>query len=277
MQFYQSFDNNTIAYQFFKGTQKKTLLCLHGWTGDSSMFQFLNKYLPHLNLFMWSARCHGKSQVDIEANIQKMAKDLHFFIEKIYPLNTPLTLLGHSMGALTLWEYLKTYQSPKINKIIVIDQSPKLLTDSTWDLGIYGNYTQSLNNDMIKDFKKDLGLGVIRLSTSGLYTEYNNIFKKRPEAFYSRKKAFTKEQTQGLVSIWKSLCHADYRPVLPTINLPTLLLYGEKSQYYKKETALFVKNQIKNSVLHFFPRGDHSPFLEHPQEFCSAIDDFLKS
>lgn len=277
MQFYQSFDNLSIAYNFIQGSQKKALFCLHGWSADAFTLQFLHQYLPHLNLFLWDARCHGKSQIDVDANVQKMAKDFHFFIEKVYPFDYPITLLGHSMGALTLWEYLKTYQSPKIEKIIIIDQSPKLLTDSTWDLGIYGNYPSSLNQEMIADFKKDLGAGVIRLSTSGLYTEYNNIFKAHPEFFYKRKKNYSIEQTQGLISIWESLCQADYRPVLPTINLPTLLLYGEKSQYYKKETAFFVKNQIKNSVLHFFQKGDHSPFLEHPQEFCSAIDDFLKS
>ena len=226
-------------------------------------------------MYFWDARSHGKSFVAPEGSISKMARDLDVFLTKLSEKG-PLTVVGHSMGALTLFEYVRQFGTRNIARVVIVDQSPKLVTDESWDLGIYGNYNEGRNEEFIKLFLKDLGEGVIRLGTSGLNLEYNKLFVTHPEFFYERKRTFSPEQARAQVKIWESLTAADYREVLPAIDVPALLLYGEKSQYYKRETAFYVAEKIPDSRICFFPKGDHSPFVQEQDEFVNQIKKFIE-
>ena len=274
MPYFQSFDNQSIFFTEHKGTSKEILVFLHGWTSSQVYYQQLVKPLKEFNLYFWDARSHGKSFVDPAGTIAKMARDLDVFLTKLSGKG-PITVVGHSMGALTLFEYVGQFGTKNIQRAVIVDQSPKLVTDSTWDLGIYGNYPEERNQEFIQLFLEDLGLGVIRLGTCGLNLEYNKLFLTHPEFFYDRKRTFSLEQTKAQVKIWESLTAADYRNVLSRITVPTLLLYGEKSQYYKRETALYMKEKITDSRLCFFPKGDHSPFVQEQEEFTRQIREFI--
>ena len=120
-----------------------------------------------------------------------------------------------------------------------------------------------------------MGEGVIRLSTSGLNQEYKQRFQQNPEAFFRNKRAFESRQAEGLGSIWNNLCAADYRSVLPQIDKPSLLLYAGHSQYYPPDVADYVHQSIPGSQLVRLPQGDHSPFIQQPQEFAQAVRSFL--
>jgi non-heme chloroperoxidase len=67
-----------------------------------------------------------------------MARDLKQVIDTL-AREAPL-LVGHSMGALTLWQYVARYGCRGLGGLCIIDQSPKLVTDAGWRLGIYGDF-----------------------------------------------------------------------------------------------------------------------------------------
>jgi pimeloyl-ACP methyl ester carboxylesterase len=277
MPYFESFDGTRIHYELYPGSKPYTLFVLHGWTAQAPFYRFLLPYLKDFTVVLWDARCHGQSQVDFNATVQDMAKDFRHFLQYEHKSDNAVVPVGHSMGALTLMEYVKQFGTDMLHKMVIVDQSPKLMTDNTWDLGIYGDYPSSRNEIMIKHFEKDLGIGVIKLGTSGLNLEYNRLFEKKPEFFYERKRVFTPEQEKGMIHIWKSLTQADYREVVSHIDIPVLLLYGLKSQYYKKETAYFMKDQIPNATLHFLEKGDHSPFIQETDKFTEYIKEFVES
>lgn len=276
MAYFESFDGTKIHYEAFAGKKPQTIFFLHGWTAQAEYYYFLKEYLADYHLIFWDARCHGQSQVRENATVKDMAEDFKFFLDRVNPFDFPLTAVGHSMGALTLFEYFSRHHTHKVSKLVIVDQSPKLVTDAGWDLGVYGHYTPEMNLEMIRRFIKDVGEGVIYLNGQGLNETYRNLFQKHPETLLQRKRSFTPEANTGLVSIWETLTQADYRPVLKTINIPTLLLYGEKSQYYLKETAVFVRDQIQAPArIVYFKKGDHSPFVQHPKEFCAELSQFV--
>ena len=275
MPFFESFDQKKIYYFEQTGSLPYSVFFLHGWSAQSSLMTDLTKFFPDFHFYFWDARGHGQSDPDTDASVGKMAEDFRYFLTHVYHKPYPVIAVGHSMGALTLFEYISRYHTDLLSKIAIIDQSPKLMTDSEWKLGIYGNYSPEINQEMIEAFLKDLGDGVIKLSTSGLNKEYNEMFQKKPDFFYQRKRVFNHERTLSLVSIWKTLTQADYRKIVDKINIPTLLLYGMKSQYYLQDTAFFMKEKIKDSQLHFFEKGDHSLFIQEPKRFASLISSFI--
>jgi pimeloyl-ACP methyl ester carboxylesterase len=68
---------------------------------------------------------------------------------------------------------------------------------------------------------------------------------------------------------------ADYRPVLPTITVPTLLLYGEADVRSPLSVAKDLHAQIPESTLVVLPGAPHLAQVETPDLFNAAVRDFL--
>ena len=78
------------------------------------------------------------------------------------------TAVGHSMGALTLWQYLRDHGTHGLGKLCLIDQSPKLLTADDWEHGIYGNFPVDRSNELVSWLRDDFAEGVLKLTAHGL-------------------------------------------------------------------------------------------------------------
>ena len=72
-------------------------------------------------------------------SVERMADDLHDLLDH-FRLERPV-IVGHSMGALTFWAYIARHGCGRLDRIGVIDQSPRLITDADWRLGIYGDWS----------------------------------------------------------------------------------------------------------------------------------------
>jgi pimeloyl-ACP methyl ester carboxylesterase len=64
--------------------------------------------------------------------------------------------------------------------------------------------------------------------------------------------------------------------VLPTIDVPTLIIAGDKDQLTPVDTAERMRGLIRNSELVVFPGHSHLVQVEKPHEVHAAIDDFLR-
>jgi pimeloyl-ACP methyl ester carboxylesterase len=69
---------------------------------------------------------------------------------------------------------------------------------------------------------------------------------------------------------------ADYRPVLPTISIPTLLLYGADDQRSPLRVAHELNSQIPGSKLSVIPDVGHLVQLEAPDAFNTEVRTFLR-
>jgi pimeloyl-ACP methyl ester carboxylesterase len=70
-----------------------------------------------------------------------------------------------------------------------------------------------------------------------------------------------------LIEIWESLTAADYRDVLPKIDVPTLLVWGGESNFYDLSVARYVHERIEGSALHVYDGTDHSPHQWQRERF----------
>jgi pimeloyl-ACP methyl ester carboxylesterase len=78
-----------------------------------------------------------------------------------------------------------------------------------------------------------------------------------------------------LIDCWASLSAADYRDVLATITLPTLLVYGGASNFYSTATARYVRDSIPGARLHIYDDVDHAPHLWERERFVRDVLDFV--
>lgn len=75
----------------------------------------------------------------------------------------------------------------------------------------------------------------------------------------------------------RSMAEADLRDVLPTIRVPTLLLYGELDERSPLTVARAMHEAIPGSRLVVLPGLGHATFAEAPEAFNAAVADWIES
>jgi pimeloyl-ACP methyl ester carboxylesterase len=254
------------------------IVMLHGWTASHEEWApFLPGLTPHHRVFRWDARGHGVESpltpdAD-EATVQRMAQDLRNLIAT-YDLDD-VVVVGHSMGALTLWQYLRDYGTANLAKICLIDQSPRLLTDDDWPYGIYGDFNRQRSSAFLNRLNTDFAEAVLELAAFGLNARARDKYEAGAEGWDKPRQWLQRLNPKPLVACWQSLIEADYRDVLEEIDIPALLVYGEHSNFYHVGTAHYVAERIPEAVLHIYEDTDHSPHQWQRQRFIRDLRDFI--
>ncbi len=252
------------------------IVMLHGWTSSNQeWFPFLNSLNQRHRIFRWDARGHGQDNIGDRENshVKRMAHDLqnlldHFELEKV-------TAVGHSMGALTLWQYIRDFGCDRLSKICLIDQSPKLLTDDEWEHGIYGDFDAAKSAEFLNTLRENFAEGVLKLTAFGLNSRAREKYLANASAWEKSRAALQRQNPAPLVRCWESLTEADYRDVLGQISVPSMLVYGGESNFYRVATAHYVARQIPKSILHIYPGTDHSPHQWQRERFTRELMEFI--
>jgi len=252
------------------------LILLHGWTSSNEeWFPFLAELNARHRVYRWDARGHGGHALTHadSATVDRMARDLKNLIDHYGIANA--TAVGHSMGALTLWQYLRDYATHGLGKLCLIDQSPKLLTGDDWPHGIYGDFGVDRNDRLIAALREDFAEGVLTLTAHGLNKRATEKYQQNAPGWQRSRTALRAQNPQPLIECWQSLTAADYRDVLARIPLPTLLVYGGESNFYHAATAHYVADNIPNAVLRVYEGTDHSPHQWQRERFVRELVEFI--
>ena len=248
------------------------LLLLHGWTASHAAWSPLVEPLSkHHRVLRPDARGHGGHvlKVNPEPDVKRLARDVinlldHYEIDQV-------AAVGHSMGALTLWQCIRDFGVDRFSHLTFIDQSPKLLTDDTWRGGIYGDFDSVRAQRLVDDLGLDFAEAVLRLIAFGLNDKARETYLRNSSGWRAVRDSMRHLDATAAVSIWNSLVAADYRAVLASIKVPTLLAYGTCSNFYTEEVARFVAAQIPHASLHFYEGADHCPHLMQPERFVCDL------
>lgn len=251
------------------------MVLLHEWASNHRVWSGIARRLEAaFTLYLWDARGHaGHRRFGTDgASVGRMAEDLgemlsHFGLEK------PL-VVGHSMGALTAWEYIGRYGCQAIGRLCIIDQSPRLVTDADWSLGIYGGWTAARDAAFVDGLRSDFVETVLRLIAHGKNARARARYDAQDESMARLRAFLAVIEHEPLTEIWQSLAEADYRPVLPRIDVPTLLVYGSESNYYGVAVGRYVARRIPNAKLVVYEGADHSPHIAEPDRFADDVRTF---
>lgn len=253
------------------------ILLLHGWTASQAAWAPLIEPLTgHFCLIRPDARGHGGHplRVNPAPDVQRLARDVINLLDDLDIAQ--IAAVGHSMGALTLWQCLRDFGSERFSHLSFIDQSPKLLTTDSWHGGIYGDFdsahAQRLHDALGADFPE----AVLRLIAMGLNHKARDSYLRNSSGWRAAREGLSRMDPGPAIAIWQSLVAADYRDVLPTIDVPTWLAYGTASNFYTIETARFVAAQIPHARLSLYEGADHCPHLIHPERFCAELTQFIQ-
>lgn len=260
------------------GGQGPPVVLLHEWASNHRVWGAIARALePHFTVYRWDARGHaGRPQHGGEApSVGRMAEDLRHLLDH-FDLERPV-VVGHSMGGLTLWEYIGRYGCDRLSAVGIVDQSPKLITDDGWRLGIYYDWPEERDRAFVAGLETDFVETVLRLIAFGRNAAARQRYESHSDGIARMRAYLALLEPAPLIAIWRSLAAADYRPVLPRITVPALLVYGSDSNYYGVEVGAYVRDAMPEARLVVYEGADHSPHVADPRRFVADVATFIAS
>jgi len=252
------------------------LLLLHGWTSShASWSPLLSPLMARHQLIRPDARGHGGHALQVcqTPDVARLARDVLNLLDHLGLAQ--VVLVGHSMGALTAWQFLRDHGSRRVAALVVLDQSPKLMTDATWAHGIYGDFDARRSAQFTQALQQDFAEAVLRLAAHGLNARARDSYERDSAPWQRLRVSLRGLAPAPLIAIWQSLVQADFRDVLAQVDRPCLLVYGTASNFYTEATARYVAQHTPGAHLLRYPDADHSPHLLQAQRFVCDLQAFL--
>jgi pimeloyl-ACP methyl ester carboxylesterase len=178
-----------------------------------------------------------------------------------------VTLVGWSLGFSITMAYLDLYGPRRLAGLVLVEGSPKLISDDEWDLGFC-----------------DLSHGVRTVSemtagydTFDLETLFRHMYNE-PESDADLPEllaiACGTDPVSTSALLWNHLTQ-DWRDVLPRIPLSTVVVGGTKSRIVGWQASEYIADAIPQARLELFDGAGHALQREEPDRFNTLVRQFV--
>ena len=223
-------------------------------------------------VFAWDARGHGQCRTEpgTPITLARLARDLHQLMDH-YQLDG-VTLVGHSMGALAVMQYLGQFGSARVAAVAVVDQSPRIVTDADWRLGLFGGCSADMLGNLIAGARTNLAETVLHQieSVAGAWLHP----RLAPDAPLGRvlRRWLNHVEVMPLLDLAESLAEADFRSLMPRLDVPLLVVLGARSPHYAGlPLDAWYREAVPHASVSIYPRAGHSPHYTEPARFARDL------
>ena len=238
------------------------LLLLHGAASDGRVWRVELESLSEVfTVVAWDAPgCGGSSDPPEHFRLPEYADCLEQFVSAL-GLEQP-HVLGHSWGSALALELYRL--RPTIVRSLVL-------------VGAYAGWAGSLRPDQVAQ-RLEFALRIADLPPStfepasmpGLFSD------AMPENRRSELATIMSEiRPAGTCTMAHALAEADLRDLLPRIEVPTLLIYGDADKRSPLDIANELHGAIPGSRLTVMPGLGHECYLESAEAFDTEVRSFL--
>jgi len=251
----------TLAYDDRGSRSAYPILLIHGVSMSRRYFHNqLEPLAADHRVIAVDLRGHGDSS-DAEAGntVPQYARDLKLMIEAL-ELDRPI-LLGWSMGALVAWDFIHQFGTSRLGGLIVSDEA-------AFDHGFIDLPTLHALMTAVQDDR--------RAFLEGLVPQMFHRERPADELAWMIEEC-SKLSIGATASILFDQSVQDYRDVLKTIHLPTLICWGRHDHLLPVSGATHLHHNIKGSELIIFEQSGHCPFIEESHAFNAAVSEFVTS
>lgn len=241
------------------------VLFLHGWAMNGALFDDTAERLgAGYECHAPDLPGHGSRMAD-EPSLDACVALAKRWIER---LDHPV-LVGWSMGAGIAWRYLARHGSSGLRGLITIDMSPRMLPDTDWELGLIGQSRESIlatSGKIVPKWSSMAG-SIAR----NMYAPGSNPIVSRDAI----RDLLLAQDPARLRPLWDDLTAMDARDSIAAIDIPYLVCSGAQSRLYSQDVARWIAARAGHARIESFEHSGHSPHLEEPDAFCSAIRRFI--
>jgi pimeloyl-ACP methyl ester carboxylesterase len=248
-----------IAYR--RAGSGPPLLLVHGAVSDGRVWRRqLAEMSDRFDVVVWDAPGCGASADPPESfRLGDYADVLAGFAEAL--ALGPSHVVGHSFGGALALELFARHPA-RVSSLVLV--------------GGYAGWAGSLPADAVQArlaFALDLAdrlPGWSPESMPGLFSD-----RVPPEVRAELRQIMEEIRPAATRSMAHALAEADLRPLLPTVDVPTLLLYGDADERAPRSVADGLHAGIPGSTLVMLPGLGHEAPLEDPDAFHRELRAFL--
>ncbi len=252
------------------------VVCVAGWSQAATQFvPVLERLGADRLVIALDHRGHGASdQPGRGYRIHRLAADLHDALDGLGVERT--TLLGHSMGVAVIFAYLELFGSARVERLVLADQRPTLVREPEWSDDEARTAGATLTLAQVDELTHrlrgpdgwDALVEVLRPMVS--HTLPADRFAELVETNRP-----TTNATRA--ALWFDQCTIDWRDLVPSIAVPTLVVHGLGSMI-PTACQQWLADSCHRGELVTIPAddgGSHFAFWENPARFAEVVRAFL--
>ena len=257
-------DVDGMRIAFTRAGSGPALVMLHGAPSDSRTWQWM---VPDLardhTVIAWDAPGFGESSdIDDSWRAPRFADALAAFVAAL-DLERP-HLVGHSFGTMVALSLFRRHPAVPASLVLV---------------GGYAGWAGSLPPDEVAR-RLEMFVGMAELGDAFDPRSYPGLFSDLIPA--DRDAALTTIMRENvrpttIRAAGHTGAETDLRPVLPTIDVPTLVLHGDADGRSPLANAKALHAAISTSALVVLPKLGHACVVEDPEACSTEIRRFVKT
>lgn len=232
----------------------KTIVLFHGWGANKEAFTpIVKKLSAYMRVVALDFPGFGKSDEPKEIwNVEKYAQFMKKFIKEASCEGA--TWLGHSFGGRVIIKLFEKMETKPV-KIVLVDAAgikPKRGLDY-----------------YLKVYSYKLGKKVLKLPLINKTGLYEKLVKNSGSSDY-------KVLSDNMRATMSRVVNEDLRGYLPKINVPTLLIWGDKDTATPIADAHLMDSLLPDSGIVTLEGAGHFSYLDCPGKFFAALEYFVK-
>ncbi len=258
---------NGVTLSFDDVGNGRPVVFLHGVMMSRQFFKhqipYFSRYYRALAL---DFRGHGDSDKVLSGHtVSTYAHDLRALFE-VRCVEHPV-LVGWSMGAMVIFEYLKLFGQGDVAGIVIIDQPP---SDFVWQGYEFGVFTLEWLIRSVEGLQTDQRALVRNFVDLMLHEPVKPVVDWMVEEIVKVPPAIA-------VSILMTQTFRDYRDFFSSIHVPTMVVFGRDDKLTSPRAGEYIASQVPAAKLQIFEQSSHCPFYEEPELFNRVLHEFVSS
>lgn len=245
-----------ILVHYTMAGQGPPLLILHGWGSSSHSWIAVQNFLAQQG---YQTVCpdlpgFGKTLPPNDVwGVKEYADFLQHFCEELDL--SQFVLAGHSFGGQVAVQYAVSWPE-KIKKLILV--APAAIRRNKGLISVLVHYAAK----------------AVRVMLYGIpFKAFRD--KARTFLYLAIGRRDYIEALGVMKDVFQKVIHEDMSSLLPAIQAPTLLVWGDKDALVPLEHGYYMKQQIPNTRLEILANVHHAPNLEVPAKLTAVITTFL--
>ncbi|MEO5984875.1 MAG: alpha/beta hydrolase [Ferruginibacter sp.] len=277
MPFISSSQNNTEAIKIYYEDlgEGVPVVFIHGWPLSGSMWEYQVTELMKLGMrcITYDRRGFGKSDKPAgEYDYETLTGDLKSLLDELDLTN--VTLVGFSMGGGEIAKYFSLYGGARVSKAILVSAVvPYMLKTNDNPNGV----PQEQFDEMTKGMKADRPAFMEKFNKA--FFGVSLINHPVSDAFLTNSLTRVMEASPiATLECAKSFSSTDFRGDVPKINVPTLVIHGDKDNTVPIEaTGNETAKTIKGAKYIVYEGAPHGLWFTDKDKLNKDLADFILS
>jgi pimeloyl-[acyl-carrier protein] methyl ester esterase len=246
------------------------IVLIHGWGMSAKVWKPLKMELAgRFRCISIELRGHGDSLATEGAgSLGEFSADIIHLLKHLQLREA--VLVGWSLGGQIALEEFHSFR-PHLKGVVLAGVTPRFTAEPGYDAGLQEIEVRGLLAAMRRDYTKAMTAFFRRMFAPGEVTQelLDGLVAEVLLSGPLPERAIAEKGLAALVA-------GDSRALLPSVDLPVLLINGDRDTICLPEAAEYMAKAMPKATLTVLPGCGHAPFLSHPEIFARLLTTFVE-